>query len=240
MKYNWIIILVGLLISSNILSQIPDLVYQKYIYDSLAVIQDKEGFTNVREEPDINSKIIFQINTFYIFKIVAKNGNNWGEIENIANGQSGYMHSSKIRNLGSLSDLEIKELSIHILDSMLILMHSRELYSDHDYTIIFKDYYHFQLFPVLNLVSKYYCNTQDKGFLNYYLDFMIEVKGTAWEATLDALTEIFECKADDVITELSKRSNYEKEYFIEVLEGKIGSSPNKVELLKILASIKEE
>ena len=228
------------MINSSIKSQNPLMDYQKYIYDSLAVINDKDGFTNVREEPDINSKIIFQINSNYIFKIIPNNENNWWKIENIASRQEGYMHSNKIRNLGSLLILEQKELSIHILDSILNLKQNRGLYTDYDYHMIFKDYYHFQLFPVLNLVSKYYCYTQDKDFLNYYLNFMMEVKGTAWEATLEALYYIFICKTDEVITELIKRSNYEKEYFINILEWEIGSDPNEVELLKKLELIREE
>ncbi|RLD56353.1 MAG: hypothetical protein DRJ01_15360 [Bacteroidetes bacterium] len=244
MKKNWILILTGLLFNLNLLGQNPDLDYQKYIFDSLAVINDKDGYTNVRENPDLSSKIIFQIKTNFIFKITANSKSSWKEIEQFGlKNRTGFIHESRIKNLGSLSNNEMRELSKLILDSTIILMndlHSLNQEGMYDTTKHrdlhkeFSVYYHFQMYPALKLVSKYYCNTQDRKFLNYYLDFLVETKGTAWEATSFAIGEIFGCDSENVIKEIYKRSNFEKEILKNDLEWGIQGEPNENELkLKI-------
>ena len=61
----------------------------------LAIINDSDGYTNVRDEPSSKSKILFEINSDQEFQVINPSKNNsWWII--CCKGKYGFMHNSKI------------------------------------------------------------------------------------------------------------------------------------------------
>lgn len=216
-----------------------DYSYEKFIFDSLAVINDTDGYSNVREKPVVNSKVLFKEHSNNIIRILPFQNSEWWEIEQYyPNRQAGYIYKNRLKNLGNLTNDEMRELSYIILDSTIALrdeLHFKDRLglSDTDenkeLTIKFKDYYHFQLFPVLKLVSKYYCNTYDRKFLRDYLDFRIETKRMAWEATPATLVNMFICNPDQVLEEIDLRLKSEIKTLLNDLEWGIEGIEDKTQ-----------
>lgn len=68
-----------------------------------AIIKDKDGFTNIRKEPDAKSKIIGTIKNdelFYYF--IDKSDEEWCSISFKENKISGYVHKSRVKPLAKL------------------------------------------------------------------------------------------------------------------------------------------
>lgn len=202
--------------------------YEKFIFDSLAIINDIDGYSNVREKPSVNSDVLFKENINNIFRILPYQNSEWWEIEDYyPNIQTGYIHKRKVKNLGNLTNDEMRKLSYIILDSTITLRDELHYQDRHglfnteenkELTIKFKNYYHFQLFPVLNLVSRYYCNTYDRKFLRDYLDFRIETKRMVWEATPAAFVDMFICNPNEVLEEIDLRLKSETKILLNDLE----------------------
>lgn len=60
-----------------------------------AVIDDKDGFTNLREQPNSESNIVAKVFENEVFIVKSMDGN-WWEIE-LQNGVRGFMHKSRIK-----------------------------------------------------------------------------------------------------------------------------------------------
>lgn len=60
-----------------------------------AVIDDKDGFTNLREQPNSEANIVAKVFENEVFIVKSMDGN-WWEIE-LQNGVRGFMHKSRIK-----------------------------------------------------------------------------------------------------------------------------------------------
>jgi hypothetical protein len=73
-------------------------------YD-FAIIQDKDGFTNVREEANLKSKIVGTIkNNEIIFVFDHEESNNMYSFQSLS--ISGFVHSSRIKRLNKLKEIK--------------------------------------------------------------------------------------------------------------------------------------
>jgi hypothetical protein len=70
------------------------------------VINDPDGFTNVRAEPRETAAIIARVKTGEVFELggVAANGSEWEKVT-LSSGKTGWMHYSRIRLFAALSDI---------------------------------------------------------------------------------------------------------------------------------------
>ncbi len=89
--------------------------FETFSQDNVAIINDKDGFTNVRESKLTNSAIVGQIKKgeFFTFKTstgnwleISKTFNENGEIENL----HGFVHKSRVQPVSTLSDKIKREL----------------------------------------------------------------------------------------------------------------------------------
>ena len=98
---------------------------QEYYTAYLAIIQDKDGFTNVREEPNKNSNILFKISEYEVFYFDEDNydmNEEWIEVYvaknkftigcSKSNHISGYIHRSRIKPLSTFKKHNSKDFFI--------------------------------------------------------------------------------------------------------------------------------
>ena len=75
-----------------------------------AIIQDKDGFSNVRKTPEIKSKIVGTIkNKDLIFVFDNEDNSDWFNIE--SNNVSGFIHKSRIKQLKTFLEIHPKNQS---------------------------------------------------------------------------------------------------------------------------------
>lgn len=82
----------------------------------IVIINDKDGYVNVRENADIKSKIIGKQYEDDIFYSVKSKDNDWYEVY-LENGATGYVHGSRIIPLSNLQKLNTK--AVHWKDEVL-------------------------------------------------------------------------------------------------------------------------
>ncbi len=72
----------------------------------LGIINDSDGYTNVRNRPSNNSKIISQIQVNTPFYFTPNSHNKWWKIESIDGTINGYMHCSRIKTIGKYTKIK--------------------------------------------------------------------------------------------------------------------------------------
>ena len=103
------IALAFLMVVQSLLAQTDDL-------HGFAIIKDKDGFTNIREEPNVKSKIVGTIKDDELFYCLWNEGHDdWYEIDFRAS--SGFIHRSRIQ---SLADLPHENSSKQIKDTLFL------------------------------------------------------------------------------------------------------------------------
>lgn len=63
-------------------------------------VVDKDGYVNVREKPDVKSRVLYTIESGSIITSFAENGSKWEKVISIegCDKKGGYVHSSRLRN----------------------------------------------------------------------------------------------------------------------------------------------
>jgi Bacterial SH3 domain len=72
------------------------------------VINDPDGFTNVRAEPSENAAIVGRVKTGETFEYEGRGNTPWWKVT-LASGKKGWMHSSRIRRFAVLEDIVVAE-----------------------------------------------------------------------------------------------------------------------------------
>ena len=194
--------------------------------DKLAIINDSDGFTNVRSGQGKEFSVIDTImkdEFFYCdltaedewIKIIAMKWKDSKQVE-------GYIHRSRIQPVENLDNKKQKELIVRILNKQKILaenfqiawkskdniahrtttVRELELYSDIKYS------------PILDILPKYFCLTNDTEILQLFFSTMWADKGSANEMPSFAIGHCFVCKTDIVIEQLTKIKNTEQKELI--------------------------
>lgn len=97
-----------------------------YDIEDIGTIDDPDGYTNVREQNNINSKIILTVKENEEFKIIDKTGDWWKILTK--DGTVGYMHKSRINIIKEKVQGIFPEASTHKLtEGQLSLWNSEEL-----------------------------------------------------------------------------------------------------------------
>ena len=196
----------------------------------LAIINDPDGFTNVRSGQGNRFPVIATIDKDEFFycdlttrdewiKIIAMKWQNSKQVE-------GYIHRSRIRLVENLDHKKQKELITQILNRQKILadnfqtawktkdsiayrttVRELELYSDIKYS------------PILDILPKYFCSTNDTEILQLFFSTMWADKGSANEMPSFAIGHCFVCKTDIVIEQLKKiEDTWQKELILDSIK----------------------
>jgi hypothetical protein len=186
--------------------------------NKLAIINDPDGFTYVRNGQGKDFKIIDTLFTddFFYFQFI--DNSEWAKVTAWKGRQiEGFVHKSRVQEVEKLDNKKQKELIIKTLERQRILADNfqnawkskdslayrttrRELeyYSDTKYD------------PILNILPKYFCSTSDVEVLQLFFATIWADKGSANEMPSFSIGDCFICNPDMVIEQLTKIKNIEQ------------------------------
>ena len=195
--------------------------------NNLGIINDPDGFTNVRSGPGKDFKIVDTLYTDDFFYFDFGVNSEWAKVTAWKGRQiEGFIHKTRIQEVEKLDNKKKKELIIKILDRQRILadnfrsawkskdslayrttVRALELYSNTKYD------------PTLNILSKYFCLTNDTEVIQLFFATMWADRGSANEMPSSSIGDCFICKPDSVIEQLKKIKNIEqKQAIIDQIE----------------------
>jgi len=204
--------------------------------NKLAIIVDKDGFSNLRELPDIESSIIDTIrqNEFVYCESLI---NDWYKIWeykwyksgiNRSRQITGYVHKSRVKLIENLTIVEQQKIILKTLNEYNDFTKERNEWYKDNYDIktnTYKDssgslknkYYSYagaditdnKFDPILHYIETYYCKTHDIEVLNRLFSILYENQGSANEQPAWSLGKCFICSPSQIVNVLSKM-DYEK------------------------------
>jgi hypothetical protein len=190
--------------------------------NKLAIIVDKDGFSNLRESPDIESSIIDTIrqNEFvYCDSLI----NDWYKIWNSRRQITGYVHKSRVKVIENLTAIEQQKIILKTLNEYNKFINERNVWYKDNYDIktntykdssgIIKNHYYsdagfditdMKYDPILQYIEIYYCKTHDIVVLNRLFSILYEDQGSANEQPAWSLGKCFICSPSQIVNELDK------------------------------------
>ena len=170
--------------------------------DNVAIIVDKDGFTNVRENKSTNSAVVGQIKKgeFFTFKMtnddwfeINKTLSEDGTIENL----NGYVHKSRVQPINTLPDKEKRELIKQILEKELYFIKTENRDER-------KKHHEPKFDVILNVAADYITKTKDKELFRTFIETIKLDTGSADEMPSWALGSIFIKESDWTIEQMRK------------------------------------
>ena len=193
--------------------------------NKLAIINDADGFTNVRSGQGKEFSVIDTIKKDEFFycdltvrdewiKIVAMKWKDAKQVE-------GYVHRSRIQLVENLDNKKQKELIVQILNRQKILADNFQIAWKNKDSIAYRTtrnelelYSDIKYSPILDILPKYFCSTNDTEILQLFFLTMWANKGSANEMPSFAIGYCFVCKTDIVIEQLTKIKDTEHKELI--------------------------
>ncbi len=193
----------------------------------LAIINDPDGFTFVRSGQGKDFKVVDTLfkEDFFYFQFV--DNSDWAKVTAWKGRQiEGFVHKSRIQEVNKLDDKKQKELITKTLDRHRTLadnfqnawkskdslaykktIRELEFHSDTKYD------------PILTIIPKYFCSTNDIEILQLFFATMWADKGSANEMPSFAIGSCFVCNPDLVIGQLTKiKNNEQKKILFDQIE----------------------
>lgn len=186
--------------------------------NKLGIINDPDGFTNVRSGPGKDFKVVDTLfkDDFFYFHFV--DSSDWAKVIAWKGRQvEGFIHKSRIQTVVNLDLKKQKELISKVLDRQRVLadnfqkawkaqdslayrtiVRESEFYSDTKYD------------PILDILPTYFCSTNDIDILQLFFATMWADKGSANEMPSFSIGDCFTCKPNVVIMQLQKIKDIEQ------------------------------
>jgi len=195
----------------------------------LAIINDPDGFTNVRSGQGKDFPIIGTIEKDEFFDCDMTTKDEWVKVLTFGCSKTqieGYIHRSKVQLVENFNDKKQKELITQILNKQKRLIENfitaRENKDSVVYEPTYKEHaYHSycQYSSILEILPKYFCATNDVEIIKLFFATMLADNGSANEIPSFAIGECFVCKTNMIIEQLKKIENIEqKEYILDHIE----------------------
>ena len=189
------------------------------------VINDPDGYTNIRAGKGTSTEIIDTIFDYEVFEYTAQPNEQWLEVtvikcacENHTNSYSrtvkGYVHRSKISNLSAMSNSLMKEKLTKLFNHELELYNSSASLTDrqsNDFKVASNRWavFHEMMFAqVLSNFSDYICSTKDEQLFNLYNKIITTETGSADEAPSFAIGRVFKCQPDWTLERIPTSHDY--------------------------------
>lgn len=193
-----------------------------YGQSELAMINEPDGFVNVRTEKNSDSKIIMTIKEGDFF-LCEPTEENWWKIDNFYT-KTGFVHKSKIKLIKELTEKKQRDLiinSIYRLNDYRLKYDSLRLILPNDERVeLLREFENFEetvYTPLLPFLSKLFCINKDIDLLDKYLKIMIVNKMSANEMPAWSLGDCYLCHADIVIDQIKKYNGKDIEYLWSLL-----------------------
>jgi hypothetical protein len=193
--------------------------------DKLAIINDPDGFTNVRSGQGNDFSIVTTIEKDEFFYCDLTTNQEWVKIIALKWKDSrqveGYIHNSRIQLVEKLDIYIQKELLTQILDKQKSLASNfQKAHKSKDslsYKTTIRDlelYSEIKYSPILDILPQYFCSTNDTIILQRFYATMWADKGSANEMSSIAIGDCFACQPDLVIGQLIQLTNEEQKKLI--------------------------
>jgi hypothetical protein len=189
----------------------------------LAVINDKDGFTFVREKADKNSKIVDTIYTNEIFSCEGLE-KDWYKLY-----IGYYIHKSRVKAISTMSLSEQKALVEYGFnkeyDNLKAYQKELDLFEKGKSTPakidakrnIRRDFASRQYRTTQEIFKDYYCETADEATLRLFFKTILADKGNK-EQSRTVIFDCFICKNHEMMKVLNTYSGEELEYLLQSLE----------------------
>ena len=191
--------------------------------EKLAMINDADGFTNIRSGKGKEFSIIATIDKDEFFYCEMTEKDEWIKIIALKwiKGKmvEGYIHRSRIQLVENFSRNKQKELISQILNRRKIIaetFHNNRNTKNRNYEITDEEISHRETKynPILGFLPKYFCATNDISIIQLFFETMWAEYGSANEIPSFAIGECFVCKPNIIIEQLVKINDTEQKELI--------------------------
>lgn len=183
-----------------------------------AIINDSDGFTNVRSGPETDNKVIDTLfnEDFFYFKL--DENSDWAKVTAWKGRQiEGFIHKSRIQEVKNLDNHSLKEMILRVLERQRTLADSfRAAWKAKDslaYRTTVRELEHYsdtKYDPILQVIPEYFCSTSDIETIDKFFATMWADKGSANEMPSFSIGDCFICNPDLIIKQLNKITNKEQ------------------------------
>lgn len=187
-----------------------------------AIINDSDGFTNVRSGPGTDFEVIDTLfnEDFFYFKF--DNNSDWAKVTAWKGRQiKGYIHKSRIQEVKNLDNNSLKKIILKVLDRQRTLADSfRAAWKAKDslaYRTTGRELEHYsdtKYNPILQVIPEYFCTTNDIKIIDKFFATMWADQGSANEMPSFSIGDCFICNPDLVIERLDKVTDKEQKKLI--------------------------
>ena len=194
--------------------------------NKLAIINDAEGFTNVRSGQGKDFSVVATIDKDEFFYCDLTTNQEWVKIiayKDWKDGREveGYIHKSRIQLVEKLNYQKQNELLTQILEKQKELANKfRKAWKSKDSLAYRRTVRELELNndlkyePILEIFPKYFCSTSDTTVLQLMFATMWADKGSASEIPSTVVGDCFVCKPDMVIRQTLLIKNKEQKKLI--------------------------
>ena len=188
----------------------------------LAMINDSDGFVNVRADKSTDSEILFTI-TDGAFFLCEPTTNNWWKVDNFYT-KTGFVYKSRIRLIKDLTEKQQRDLTINSInrlnDYRVEYDSLRQILPNEERQKLlgeFEDFEETIYTPLLPFLSRLFCKNKDIDLLEKYLKIMIINQMSANEIPAWCLGDCYLCYPDLVIKQIKNYRGKDREYLWSML-----------------------
>jgi len=188
----------------------------------LAMINDPDGFVNVRADKSADSEILFKIKETEFF-LSEPTADNWWKIDNFHT-KTGFVHKSRIQLIKDLTEEKKRDLIINSINGLYdyrIKYDSLRLILPNDERMeLLGEFENFEetiYTPLLPFLSGLFCKNKDIDLLDRYLKIMIINQMSANEMPAWSLGDCYLCQPGLVIKRIDNYNGKEREYLWSIL-----------------------
>lgn len=188
----------------------------------LAMINDPDGYVNVRADKSTDSEILFKIKETEFF-LCEPTADNWWKIDNFYT-KTGFVHKSRIQLIKDFTENQQRDLIINSINGLndfrLKYDSLRQILPNDERMKLLREFENFEetiYTPLLPFLSGLFCNNKDIYLLDKYLKIMIINQMSANESPAWTLGDCYLCHPDLVIKRINNYSGKDKEYLWSML-----------------------
>ena len=188
----------------------------------LAIINDPDGYVNIRVDKNADSEIITTLKEGDLFLCEPTN-DNWWKVDNF-HSQTGFVQKSRIILIKNKSDNDQREM---IIKSMEGLKNYRQKYDSlrsilpNDQRLeLLREFENFEetvYTPLLTFLSGLFCKNKDVDLLDKFLVVIVANQMSANESPAWTLGECYLCYPDLILQKIDKYKGKNKEYLKNTL-----------------------
>lgn len=175
----------------------------------LAVINDLDGYTNIRSEEDKNARVIYRLEKGEFFRCLGyKEGKEWQKVSIYKSHEGyvvGYIHSSRVKLVEELGLLEQKRVIQSVLEKHNQLVkksYEVELINSKDNRQEIEAFGDNQYSAALSILSNYFCQTQDDELLLLFFETLLYSTASCSEEPSYSIGECYICQPEMVLSRL--------------------------------------